>query len=115
MKKKCKKFVQKIQFFFLIISFATFNLTYSYYIPSEENINKTFSNFSFGSCFLGYLSERDDMFKTINENNPDLWVWLGDAAYIDKININYLSSSISLDIQFAEKMFNNVKSEKCNF
>ena len=106
-----KLFQQKL---FLIFLFGLFAISTCYYIPAEKNINKTFTNFSFGSCFLGFLSDRDDMFKTINLNNPELWIWLGDAAYIDHVNINYFSNNIPLDVEYAKGMFEKVKNEKCN-
>lgn len=98
----------------ILLLLSLFELFPCYFIHNEKNFNKTLSNFSFGSCFMGFLSERDDIFKTINFNNPELWIWLGDAAYIDKINLNYFSSNIPLDVEYAQKMFNKVKQEKCN-
>lgn len=98
-------------FIFNLIGILT--ISSCYYIPAEENINKTYSNFSFGSCFLGFLSDREDMFKTINKNKPELWVWLGDATYIDFYTMNYFSANIPIDMQYAESMFNKVKNEKC--
>ena len=26
-----------------------------------------------------------DIFKTINQYDPELWIWLGDAAYTDDV------------------------------
>ena len=37
---------------------------------------------SFGSCY-GIFSHTSDMFETIVDNSPDLFVWLGDVAYVD--------------------------------
>ncbi len=98
----------------LIICSFFINITLNYHIPCNKNINKTFNNFSFGSCFLGFLSDRDDMFNTINKNNPELWVWLGDAAYIDYYTMNYFSNNILVDLEYAQYMFNKVKNDKCN-
>lgn len=102
------KISEKFLIFLFLISFIN-----SYYIPCEKNLNKTFTNFSYGSCFLGFLSDRDDIFKTINKNNPELWMWLGDAAYIDKIKLNYLSNEFDFDEKFAIEMFQKVKKDKC--
>ncbi len=100
-------------YLFIIFNFLTIIKTY--YIPYNTNLNETFNNFSFGSCFLGYLSDRNDIFQTINDNQPELWIWTGDAAYIDKINLKYFSSRVPLDLEYAENMFQKVKNEKCIF
>ena len=31
------------------------------------------------------LEFKTDIFKTINGYNPDIWMWLGDAAYTDDL------------------------------
>jgi len=37
---------------------------------------------AFGSCF-GLFKHENHIFKTIGENKPHLWAWMGDAAYTD--------------------------------
>ena len=37
---------------------------------------------AFGSCY-GIFSHTSDIFETIAEERPDLFVWLGDVAYVD--------------------------------
>jgi phosphodiesterase/alkaline phosphatase D-like protein len=40
---------------------------------------------AFGSCY-GLLEYSTDIFKYISRDYaPDLWIWLGDAAYTDDI------------------------------
>jgi hypothetical protein len=39
---------------------------------------------AFGSCFH-IFNMKNDIFATIGENRPNLWVWLGDAAYTDNV------------------------------
>ena len=39
---------------------------------------------AFGSCY-GIWDYTNDIFRVVNENNPHLWVWMGDAAYTDKV------------------------------
>lgn len=39
---------------------------------------------AFGSCY-GMLHFMTDIFKTINAYDPNLWIWLGDAAYTDDV------------------------------
>ena len=39
-------------------------------------------NLAFGSCY-GIFSHTSDIFETIADQKPDLFVWLGDVAYVD--------------------------------
>jgi len=39
---------------------------------------------AFGSCY-GLVNFYTDMFRHVNAFQPDLWIWLGDAAYTDDI------------------------------
>jgi len=38
----------------------------------------------FGSCY-GLRDNKSDIFKTIAKEDLDLWIWLGDVAYADKV------------------------------
>lgn len=94
------------QFLFLITQIY-YSLTY--YIEETHHSNIT-NSFAFGSCFYGRLSYRFDMFNTINRNNPELWVWLGDAAYADNpLNFN----TKKFDLQYSSDTFNKSKSNEC--
>ena len=37
---------------------------------------------AFGSCY-GIFSRSSDIFETVVEDSPDVFVWLGDVAYVD--------------------------------
>ena len=37
---------------------------------------------AFGSCY-GIFSHESDIFNTIAADRPDLFIWLGDVAYVD--------------------------------
>ncbi len=87
----------------------TIIISLCYYIE-EKHHNKIKNNFAFGSCFYGRLSTRFDMFKTIQENNPELWVWLGDAAYSD---LKYPLNKKIFDYEFSQDMFNKSKNNEC--
>jgi len=50
----------------------------------ERQANKSLLKIAFGSCY-GMLHFMTDIFKTINQYEPNLWIWLGDAAYTDDI------------------------------
>jgi alkaline phosphatase D len=56
--------------------------SFCYYIPEYHN-NKQINNFAFGSCFGGFLSENKDIFQAVLKRKPELWLWLGDAYYLD--------------------------------
>ncbi len=46
--------------------------------------DKPYFRLAFGSCY-GLLDYRTDVFKHVNNQSPQLWMWLGDAAYTDDI------------------------------
>jgi hypothetical protein len=73
------------------------------------------NSFTFGSCFYGRFSTRLDIFKTIDQQNSDLWLWLGDAAYVDKHAIvDYWKSSHIVNFTLAEEIFNTSRNNECN-
>jgi len=80
-----------------------------FYIAEKHHTN-ILNNFTFGSCFYGRLSTRLDMFKTIQEHNPELWVWLGDAAYAD---IKFPITQKIFDFDFSQEVFNTSKQNEC--
>lgn len=99
----------------LIISMLIIKIE-SYYIESGEHSEMTLNNFAFGSCFYGRHSTRMDIFKTIHKNKPELWLWLGDAAYVDKVAIwDYWKSTLDVNFTLAEQIFNISKNNECNF
>lgn len=49
-------------------------------IQSEQNIT-----FAFGSCFKFYRNIESTTFEKIAKHNPEYFLWLGDAAYIDRM------------------------------
>jgi len=105
----------------MIISLITFSLiidvSYSYFIPPFENSNKTLLNFAFGSCFKGFMSRsnRHDIFQIINDYNPELWLWLGDVAYLDYSTLHYYKHTINLNLTESKRRFDESKNDKCNF
>jgi hypothetical protein len=86
----------------------------SYYIPYGHH-NTTLDNFSFGSCFKGSRGYRQDIFNTINRNDPQIWLWLGDAAYVDNMRYSLLSyySSTHPFEEDRMKYFNETKYNEC--
>ena len=37
---------------------------------------------TFGSCY-GFFDMENEIFETIDKDDSDLWVWLGDVTYLD--------------------------------
>ena len=74
------------------------NYIQAYYLPenNKERLdvlmqkNHTVTNFAFGSCFNGFLKSRMDMFKTINNHDPDLFIFNGDVTYLDELDLNLI-------------------------
>jgi len=50
------------------------------------------------------------MFKTIQTHNPELWVWLGDAAYAD---LRFSFNNNNFDYQYSLNIFNQSKNNEC--
>ena len=59
---------------------------FSYYLAPGKH-NYSLDTFTFGSCYRGFLSSRYDIFEQINKNNPQLFIWLGDAAYVHNVTL----------------------------
>lgn len=67
---------------------------------------------AFGSCFKFYRNQKTDVFKRISEHNPDVFLWLGDAAYIDNMPIvGYWTPEINMTK--VEEKFNITKHDEC--
>ena len=66
---------------------------------------------SFGSCNKFTEREESEIFSKITEQNPDAFVWLGDAAYIDIREFIHLWKPDTDPVSIARK-FNNVKEDK---
>ena len=46
--------------------------------------------------------------------NSDLWLWLGDAAYVDSFSLlGLFTSYIPVNFTLAEEIFNKSKSNEC--
>jgi hypothetical protein len=53
------------------------------------------------------------MFDIILKNNPQMWMWIGDAAYIDVQTIAfYWMSTNKVNFTLAEEIFDQAKNEK---
>ena len=93
----------------IIFSFA-FNTFGFLPLKMGNNSNMIINKFAFGSCYNFFGPKRMDIFKTINNNNPDMFVWLGDVTYLDDINLNLiLGMSPIFNKQESERRFNETK------
>ena len=50
-------------------------------IPSDS-ANDKYLRIAFGSCY-GIWDFKSNIFETIVKDKPDVWIWLGDVAYVD--------------------------------
>jgi hypothetical protein len=98
----------------LIFICTLFSKVFTFYISDEINHkNKTLTNFVFGSCYKGFLGKRDDIFKTIIKESPEIFVWLGDANYLD-YPLNFLRPDFGFDEIRVISKFNETKQDICN-
>ena len=100
----------KILFLFL------FQYIFSYYISPGLHKDSIITNFSYGSCYRGPHGWRSDIFNTVMKSKPQLWLWLGDAAYVDKLTIfHYYRSTQDLNFTKVEEIFNDTKNNRCYY
>jgi alkaline phosphatase D len=85
----------------------------TYYIQEGNDPTLTITNFTFGSNYYGRYLKEEDIFKTILEHNPNLWIWLGNAVYLDKPQFNYFKNTPELsDWNFIKILYKKAKSNK---
>ena len=100
-----------------IIKFSIFILFFisaqTYYIQEGNDPSMIITNFTFGSNYYGRYLKEEDIFKTIIGHNPNLWIWLGNAVYLDKPKFNYFANSPdSKDWEFVKLLYTKVKNNK---
>ena len=54
--------------------------------------DKIVSTINFGSCH--FPNDEKNVFEQVIKRNPDLWIWLGDSAYLDHEDIDFESNLI---------------------
>jgi hypothetical protein len=98
-----------MKFILLLIILVESN---SFYIPNHHD--KELNNIAFGSCFYGRESKRLDIFEKILSHKPEMWMWTGDASYVDELIIfDYWKSTIEVDFEKSERIFNECRNEQC--
>ena len=84
-----------------------------YYDDNSIDRGFTLTNFTFGSCFYGRLSKNLTIFNSIQKHHSNLWIWLGDAAYVDEPNlVQYYRSTFPNNWTRVEYLFNKSKSNE---
>jgi hypothetical protein len=107
---------------YLYVCLFIFNCINGYFINSEDRHNvSSINSFAFGSCYNGINKHKSryDIFDTIHKNKPDLFIWLGDAAYIryykeglgffQRIKLNLFNKWRPINSTRIEKKFNQTK------
>ena len=82
----------------------------SYYIKEGHASSSIITNFTFGSNYYGRYSQNENIFKTILQHNSNLWIWLGNAVYLDQPKLNYFQNSPKeIDADFVKALLKKVK------
>ena len=85
----------------------------SYYIQEGVNPNTIITNFTFGSNYYGRYLKEENIFQKIVSHNPNLWIWLGNAVYLDEPNFNYFTNTRqSMDWDFIKYLYEKVKNNE---
>lgn len=77
------------------------------YIKNPPDSSAILETIAFGSCNKTHLSQT--YWTSIQENNPDLWIWLGDIIYADTNDMNRMQDMYNAQknvpeyAQFVEK------------
>ncbi|CDW81812.1 UNKNOWN [Stylonychia lemnae] len=73
---------------------------------TQEKVVQDFEQLkiAFGSCF-GMLHFKNEIFKTIRDYDPNLWIWLGDAAYTDDVAAGVYQSDNSMPVDYVQSQF----------
>ncbi len=103
-----------------ILTLALLELTLSYFFP-EGKAKKPLTNFAFGSCYNGFLRQRMDIFNTLLEIKPDLFIFNGDTTYLDDLDyhlifnippeFNQTRSQIRFDDTFHNEFYSKFRKE----
>lgn len=98
---------------FSIILMALFSLMTgitSYPLMNNINKNITLNKIAFGSCFNTQLKSNFlDIFEIININNLDLFIWIGDSAYLDILNKPWHHYNEDFIQGFIDLIYSNTK------
>ena len=84
-----------------------------YYIQEGHDPSKIITNFTFGSNYYGRYSKEEDIFQIILTHKPNLWIWLGNAVYLDIPKFNFFKTTPEkMDWDFIKLLYKKVKTNK---
>jgi len=101
---------------YLLLLNVIFKITWvnSYYIKDGTHNNITLNNFAFGSCYRPFFkSRKTDIFKSVLQSDPEMWIWVGDLTYLDYMTFNYFRRDFGFDAVHVEEKFNQTKFDIC--
>ena len=103
-----KSTIPHLFLFLFLLSFIN-----TYYIKEGHASSKIITNFTFGSNFYGRYTTHENIFEKIISHNPNLWIWLGNAVYLDQPKFNYFQNSPkSIDYDLIKNLYKKVKEDK---
>ena len=84
-----------------------------YNIQEGHDPSKIITNFTFGSNYYGRYSKEEDIFQIILTHKPNLWIWLGNAVYLDIPKFNFFKTTPEkMDWDFIKLLYKKVKTNK---
>ena len=98
----------------IIIPLLSLTNIYTYYIPETNHNITNITSFAFGSCYnLKKTISKYTIFNEISKTSADVFLWLGDAAYVDEPNLlYYYKQTHPNNWTRVEEIFNTSKSNK---
>ena len=100
-------YISSIYIAIYLLIIVTIASTSDIILPVHDSHNITIA---FGSCNKFFGQEKSDILYTIADLNPDIWIWLGDAAYIDNHKYNYYATTNPTKwFEIVNQRFNNTK------
>ena len=104
---------KKIQKFNLSLFILFFTYSYGYYIQEGHDSSKIITNFTFGSNYYGRYLKDEDIFQKIINHNSNLWIWLGNAVYLDKPQFNYFKNTQEkMEWNFIKTLYEKAKNNE---
>eukprot|EP00357_Protocruzia_adherens_P023001 CAMPEP_0115046480 /NCGR_PEP_ID=MMETSP0216-20121206/48771_1 /TAXON_ID=223996 /ORGANISM="Protocruzia adherens, Strain Boccale" /LENGTH=402 /DNA_ID=CAMNT_0002429563 /DNA_START=141 /DNA_END=1346 /DNA_ORIENTATION=+ len=93
------KLLAGIFLIFLVIDVAA--------LPPDESI--TLEKLSFGSC-AGLFNKKANIFEDVAKENAQVWLWLGDVAYVD--TFIFPNFWVNSSPEYVKKTFDHEKSDR---
>ena len=104
---------KKIQNFNLSLFILFFIYSNAYYIQEGHDSSKIITNFTFGSNYYGRYLKDEDIFQKIINHNSNLWIWLGNAVYLDKPQFNYFKNTQEkMEWNFIKTLYEKAKNNE---